>query len=212
MVSHVKTEKKIDAGGVGIEAVALKERDQTNVWWHDAFSGALNNLDVGKKSKKSKKAKKEAKKQSSAGVDQDGEGGVELESTEVPTFEELFKATGGARLGMRARRKQTGKLERADHVKLDNNSTQPGDDATTAKAACSESEQAKKILRKEEKKRLKRERYEANQAEEEGAAAAARAAAVQKRQKTEATSSEEESKSAEKREKKKKKEKKSRKE
>jgi len=164
MVAHLRTEKKVDAGGVGIEAVALAEREQTNVWWHDAFSGALKNLDVGgKKKKKAKKPKTEGREeaQSSAGL-------------EPPSFDELFKATGGARLGMRARRRQTGKLERSDHVKLsadDAASCQDNESKAETRANLSEVERAAKDKRKDEKRRLKRERYEENAAAEVAEAA-----------------------------------------
>jgi hypothetical protein len=151
MVAHLRIDKKKDAGGVGIEAVALAERDQTNVWWHDAFAGTLKNIDVGGKSKK--KAKKDKEKKSSKALD---------DGVAPPSFEELFKATGGARLGMRARRKQTGKLERADHVKL-----QVGADADSGSQTPSadDTDLAMKAKRKEERRKLKRERFEANEAE-----------------------------------------------
>ncbi len=39
---------------------------------------------------------------------------IEDESKNTPTFEELFAATGGARLGMRARANQNGKIQRTE--------------------------------------------------------------------------------------------------
>lgn len=65
---------------------------QSNVWWHDAFAGALNGFEFGNKKTKKKKRK----------LDE------EAPSTALPSFEDMFKATGGARLGMRARGKQKG--------------------------------------------------------------------------------------------------------
>ena len=63
-------------------------------WWQDGFGKALDSISK-KKKKKSKKHEKETKKSN-------------------PTFEDLFAATGGARLGMRARADQKGKLLRTE--------------------------------------------------------------------------------------------------
>jgi hypothetical protein len=60
------------------------------------------------KSIKEKKGKKKSKKKS-----KEREGGSR-EGDRAPTFEELFKATGGARMGMRARASQKGKWQRAE--------------------------------------------------------------------------------------------------
>jgi Pin2-interacting protein X1 len=61
-------------------------------WWHDAFDSALKKISKKKKRKRSR--------------DEDEE------PSKPPTFDELFAATGGARLGMRARANQSGKLQR----------------------------------------------------------------------------------------------------
>lgn len=120
MVKHITVDKKEDAGGIGIEAVVAEQREQSNVWWHDAYAGRLANLTFGvdietrkeggkkKGDKKSKDGNKKAKKGSDP-TDAGGSGRTAQDIlSSMPSFEELFKATGGARLGMRARRRQTG--------------------------------------------------------------------------------------------------------
>jgi hypothetical protein len=85
--------------------------EQQNVWWHDAFAGKLNSFDIGKKKKKKDKSKDPATTpETEASRHNNGTAAM----PEMPSFDELFKATGGARLGMRARRAQKGKWERAD--------------------------------------------------------------------------------------------------
>jgi hypothetical protein len=64
-------------------------------WWQTGFNSALGSV----KKKKKKKRKAES----------DNE-----EASNEPTFDDLFKATGGARLGMRARAKQLGKIKRTE--------------------------------------------------------------------------------------------------
>ena len=129
MVSHVAVEKKIDSQGIGAEAVSAEEEVKAASWWHDAYASKLANIEVDsdsdsddgddkkrrkKKDKKNKKKKRDkpsssSSSSSSAGVGESGE-------IVMPTFEELFAATGGARLGMRAHagRRQNGKFERAE--------------------------------------------------------------------------------------------------
>lgn len=94
MTKHIVAKKRDDNVGLGgedIEAVALPEN-----WWHDAFATNLSNMKNKMKGKKS--SKKDKHKPSEA----------------PPTYDELFKATGGARLGMRARADQKGKLKRTE--------------------------------------------------------------------------------------------------
>ena len=116
MVSHVAVEKKIDAAGIGAEAASAEEEVKAASWWHDAYANKLAHIEVDsdsgdddddgkrrekkdkKKKKKQRKVKREKKGSSSAskgGLDESGE-------IAMPSFEELFAATGGARLGMRA--------------------------------------------------------------------------------------------------------------
>ena len=75
---------------IGLDTVKVEEG--ADHWWHDSFSGALSKMAKKKKSKKTK------------------------DESAPPTFDELYAATGGARLGMRARMSQKGKLTRAEKV------------------------------------------------------------------------------------------------
>ena len=196
-MKHLKIDKKEDAGGVGIEQVAVAERDASNVWWHDAFAGRLTSLDIGgKKSKKSSKKKKE---------ERDKGGGAALgEGAAPPSFDVLFAATGGARLGMRARRPQPGKLDRADHVAGGSSGFIPGKTKKEKKRAAAAAEgegdgaagggassddgggageaAAAVVLSPEEEKRRKKEAKK--EAKRVAAAAEAGAAPVVKRPRT----------------------------
>lgn len=107
IVKHIavkKREENLGLGGDAPEVSALPEH-----WWHDAFSANLNAMKSKMKDKKSKKDKKDKK---------DKKGKKDKKDKPVidapPTYEELFKATGGARLGMRARADQKGKLKRTE--------------------------------------------------------------------------------------------------
>lgn len=72
-------------------------KDVGSEWWHDAYSSALSGV--------RKKNKKKSKDKEGAAMNPD-----------APTYEELFAATGGARLGMRARASQKGKLLRTEQT------------------------------------------------------------------------------------------------
>ena len=98
--SHLKIKKREDAAGLGTD-VAEKERLQVaqeeENWWAGAFDkGAIKVSKKHKKKKKDKPSKSEKKK------------------AKVPTMQELFEATGGVRLGMRARTSQKGKIARTE--------------------------------------------------------------------------------------------------
>lgn len=69
---------------------------ELETWWHDAFDSALKKISKKKKRKRSR--------------------GDDEEPSKPPTFDELFAATGGARLGMRARADQSGKLQRTSDL------------------------------------------------------------------------------------------------
>lgn len=92
-------------------------------WWHDAFSAGLKNVH------KTKINKKRARK--------DGENSSV--SNDAPTFEQLFEATGGARLGMRARASQKGKLLRTEHTPSDSSTALQKVEAVIRKPSISES-------------------------------------------------------------------------
>jgi hypothetical protein len=94
IVKHIVAKKRdtnIGLGGNEEEVVNLPDN-----WWHDAFATNLSNMKNKMKGKKS--SKKDRDKPIAA----------------PPTYDELFKATGGARLGMRARADQKGKLKRTE--------------------------------------------------------------------------------------------------
>jgi Pin2-interacting protein X1 len=94
MTTHLKTVRVDDNAGIGAKQTEALIQD---AWWHDAFA---SNLSKFKKLHKKKKRSKIS----------------EISAEEMPSFDELFQATGGARLGMRARMKQTGKLKRTERI------------------------------------------------------------------------------------------------
>lgn len=83
--SHIKVTKREDNVGLGHSDLF----QDTQQWWKDSVSDTLAKLS----SEKKKKAKRKAKEY---------------------TDEELFEATGGARFGMRAQRRATGKWARTE--------------------------------------------------------------------------------------------------
>ena len=134
MTNHVAVEKKLDNHGIGADAVVADEEMKQGSWWHDAYAQKLANIEVQSDSdddestkrrrKKKKKKEKKEKKKSKDGKSKKGDCADSSKKEtygndvgfDMPTFEELFAATGGARLGMRAHagRRQSGKFERAE--------------------------------------------------------------------------------------------------
>ena len=132
-VEHIKVVKKEENTGIGLEQY---EREKvTENWWHGSFAEALNSMkesgiNIGvKNSKKKEKEKKEKKKKK--GKEKKVKDFHKIKKTENrkltieererlnnPTFEDLFKATGGKRMGMRARAVQKGKWERTEHIDM----------------------------------------------------------------------------------------------
>lgn len=126
IASHIKVEIRGDNEGIAskdektnsIEINGQSSSDDQ--WWHAAFHAnakkfrkkASNNSDDDEKTstkEKKKKSKKEKKKRKIAEIEND---------VAIPSYEELFKATGGARLGMRARMNQIGKISRTEGLNL----------------------------------------------------------------------------------------------
>ncbi|CAN0479264.1 unnamed protein product [Ectocarpus sp. 12 AP-2014] len=102
--TYVQVKKKDDNSGLGKEkAQQNKVNDQ---WYFNAFDSALANM--GGKKKKKKKDKKKRDKTA------DGEGVPEAGAEATTMYDKMFKATGGARMGMRARASQNGKLSRTE--------------------------------------------------------------------------------------------------
>jgi len=142
MATHIKQKKKEDVAGLGADKTTdfvvdstLKGGAKTSItggndnWWHDAFSSKLKSLNKKKKDKKRKRDDDDA----------------EADADAPPSMEDLFKATGGARLGMRARADMSGKFQRAEKdVKSSSALTDAGEEK----------------LRKEARKQEKREKKE----------------------------------------------------
>jgi len=101
MRTHIRVKQRAEDEGIGHEKVKV-EQASTN-WWQGAVNDTLAKLNQSG-SKKSKKSKKDKSKKKSKVVAQ----------IKTYTDEELFIATGGARFGMRAQRKQEGKWARAE--------------------------------------------------------------------------------------------------
>ena len=112
----IKVTKREDNVGLGMETVTAQVGagmlkgsakasfdSDDNQWWHMGLENALA---------KRKKTKKKKKQQQNEGSDED----AAASSAGAPPLimDELFRATGGARLGMRARCSQPGKLLRAE--------------------------------------------------------------------------------------------------
>jgi Pin2-interacting protein X1 len=101
MATHIKVTKREDDAGIGHVRAELQmyQQQQHQQWWSESMGNvfAKLNASAGTKKKKSK-------------------------NVPVPpvvkhyTDEELFDATGGARFGMRAQRKQIGKWARAETI------------------------------------------------------------------------------------------------
>jgi Pin2-interacting protein X1 len=100
IAEHIKITKREDAAGLGTEALKTEAMEASESWWHDAFTVNLKKI-TAKHEKKSKSSKKRKAEE------------VEV-SDKPPSYDELFKATGGARLGMRARADQKGKIKRTE--------------------------------------------------------------------------------------------------
>eukprot|EP00606_Chrysophyceae_sp_TOSAG23-5_P001217 GSChrysophyteH2.ASY1.ANO1.265.1 assembled CDS len=120
MKEHIKTKKRADEAGLGTEKAAA-ENGPEEIWWLNSIGAglkALNKKKDKKKDKKDKKNKKEGRKSKKrARSNSDSDDGNE------PSMADLFAATGGARLGMRARADQKGKLLRVEKADYDTNAS-----------------------------------------------------------------------------------------
>jgi len=127
--SYIKVSKREESMGLGAET--LPEESNNDGWWFQAFSSNLKQFKTKKekKEKKAKKEKKEKKKHDNNNDDNNDNSDddnkkkrkkrknreKEDEHEEAPpSFEDLYKATGGKRLGMRARCEQVGKIRRTE--------------------------------------------------------------------------------------------------
>jgi Pin2-interacting protein X1 len=128
ITTHLKVDKPVDKEGIGQRKETIAESIQNDEWWQNAFSGNSTGGRNGKKrkhgsdnedselnerkleSKGDKKDKKDRKKDKGRNRHDENM----IRPTAAPTLDDLFAATGGARLGMRARAKQAGKLKRTE--------------------------------------------------------------------------------------------------
>ena len=126
MASHIRVTKRADEIGLGHVKPELQQQEQ---WWNNGMSDVFSKLNGGKKKKK--------------------------QSKQV-TDEDLFAATGGARFGMRAQRKQTGKWARAETI------SKEVEEEAKSKVEWNGTGKAKLLLTKEEKKKKKRKNSDDN--------------------------------------------------
>ena len=98
MKSHIKVKQRVEEEGIGMEKVKIEQASQN--WWQNSMGDTLAKLNSSNESLKQKKKKKKRKRDAKRHF----------------TDEELFEATGGARFGMRAQSKQTGKWARAEAI------------------------------------------------------------------------------------------------
>lgn len=119
--SHIKVKKMEDNEGLGAKAAKDEKAEEDATWWHDGFASGLAKMHKkhGKKGKKDKKDKKDKSDKK--------------EKSRPPSYEELFAATGGARLGMRARADQSGKFKRSETIDSHHRETAPAPGAVPMK-------------------------------------------------------------------------------
>lgn len=158
-VNAYKTNKKI--GG----AAAVDSDDS------DTDSSSSDDEKIRSGQKRSRRSAHTDSDTSSSDTDSDSDaGGRGRETTQasrdvvvvaggivLPSFDELFKATGGARLGMRARRAQPGKIARAEGEVM--KPTMKHADEEEAKS----SKKSKKDKKEKKEKKVKEERKEAKE-------------------------------------------------
>lgn len=103
MATHIKVVKREDDAGIGHVRAELQvyQQQQHQQWWSESMGNVFAKLNsTATKKKKNKNAPDP----------------VAPPVVKHYTDEELFDATGGARFGMRARRKQIGKWARAETI------------------------------------------------------------------------------------------------
>ena len=140
IVNHIKITKREDTLGLGAEDTDNQLIESiTDVWWAGAFDKVAQNIkgkkNSNKKEKKEKKNKKDKKKDKKDKKSNSKEDSNEIDeddskdksnnrnkriaassAIEGINYDELFKATGGARPGMRARSSQSGKWARTENM------------------------------------------------------------------------------------------------
>ncbi|CAM9296403.1 unnamed protein product [Phaeothamnion confervicola] len=116
VVSYIRVDKKDDVAGIGRDKAVRAEA--TDQWYFSACNSALaafKALEGSGGGKKKRKAKKEGSKDSgSSGDGEAAAGAVGGGSSTHDIYAEMFRATGGARMGMRARGSQSAKWARCE--------------------------------------------------------------------------------------------------
>lgn len=127
--THVTIAKRDDNLGLGLGKESGSDEAASNLaenWWHADFGAKLaafgKSINKDKKKSKDKKSDKSSKKDKKEKKDKkdkkrkrdEEDGKEEVKESESIDYNALFKATGGARLGMRARRDQRGKIARTE--------------------------------------------------------------------------------------------------
>ena len=170
--THISIVKRDDSAGLGSEAVEARANAASENWWHDAFASNLK-LMKDKHGKKSKSGSKKRKAEDEA----------EATDEAPPSYDDLFKATGGARLGMRARADQKGKLKRTEDessssapntanakaevaTKSVKASSDSGDATTTSSSSDSEKEEEVKSKSAKKEKKEKKEKKDKKEKKE----------------------------------------------
>jgi Pin2-interacting protein X1 len=108
MVSHIRVKKKIDQEGIGFD-VSNKSQDWNQQWWLNTYKSDIVSKTIGGKAAVSLQSDSESDSDSDSSKSEPKQKSFD---SSQPSWEDLFKATGGARLGMRARIDQPGKWNR----------------------------------------------------------------------------------------------------
>ena len=126
ITESIKVKKMEQNAGIGAAEASLAEI--TDEWWRGAFDDGMKKVKDKKSSKKSKKKDKDKpdkakssklkkdKKDKKDKAKKKNSKSNESSSGSAPSLEDLFKATGGSRLGMRARPLRKG-LMKAENKK-----------------------------------------------------------------------------------------------
>lgn len=120
MVSHIKVKQREESAGLGVEKERTRQMGAEGMWWSTNVSDTLMRLQQQKSKKEAKKKQKKESKKSSKKEKKEKKKDKAESAPVVPkvyTDEELFKATGGARFGMRAQRRAEGKWQRTESSK-----------------------------------------------------------------------------------------------
>ena len=106
ITTHIKVQKREESSGLGIEKERTRKMGVEGMWWASNVGNTLFKLQKSKKKKKDSKKDKKKKKKKSKKSSPD--------KPKIYTDEDLFKATGGARFGMRAQSRAEGKWKRTE--------------------------------------------------------------------------------------------------